>query len=31
MNLAEETLAYCTTKGYTTFVTKTEELLTTIG
>jgi tetratricopeptide (TPR) repeat protein len=25
--LAEETLAYCKTKGYTTFVTKTEELL----
>jgi DNA-binding SARP family transcriptional activator/DNA polymerase III delta prime subunit len=28
--LAEETLAYCRTKGYTTFVTKTEELLATI-
>jgi len=25
--IAEETLAYCTTKGYATFVTKTEELL----
>ncbi len=30
-DLAEETLAYCRTKGYTTFVTKTEVLLTTIG
>jgi hypothetical protein len=28
--LAEETLAYCGGKGYTTFVTETEELLATI-
>jgi hypothetical protein len=30
MGLAEETLAYCTTKGYTTFVARTEELLSAI-
>jgi DNA-binding SARP family transcriptional activator len=30
VEMAEETLAYCRTKGYTTFVTKTEELLATI-
>ena len=29
--LAEETLAYCVQKGYATFVTKTQELLATIG
>jgi tetratricopeptide (TPR) repeat protein len=29
--LAEETLAYCESKGYTTFVPRTEELLTTIS
>jgi class 3 adenylate cyclase len=29
-NMAEDTLAYCRTKGYTTFVTKAEEFLTTI-
>ena len=28
--MAEETLAYCRAKGYTTFVAKTEELLATI-
>jgi class 3 adenylate cyclase/tetratricopeptide (TPR) repeat protein len=30
LNTAEETLTYCRTKGYTTFVTKTEELLATM-
>jgi DNA-binding SARP family transcriptional activator len=30
IEMAEETLTYCRTKGYTTFVTKTEELLATI-
>jgi hypothetical protein len=31
IEMAEETLAYCRTKGYATFVGKTEELLATIG